>query len=131
MIDASKSLPIPVQTKANDEVEKAIEKHDDLIHEATSLLKCLMDCRHAASQYFLTDCYANGLGSVKNRQDFDCAYLLFVLAAKHGHPDAAYRAGTCCKNGWGCCQESTKAVQLFRKAATALQQQARHLEEPP
>ena len=70
MINASKSLPIPVQTKANIiEVKKAIEKHDHLVREATSLLKCLADRRHAA--YFLTNCYANGLGTVKNCQDFD------------------------------------------------------------
>ena len=121
MIDASKSLPIPAQTKANViEVEKALEKRDDLVREATGLLKRLADRGHAASQYFLADCYANGLGTVKNRQDFDRAYPLFVLAAKHGHPDAAYRAGTCCENGWGCRRESAKAVQFFRKAAAAL-----------
>ena len=117
MINASKSLPIPIQTKANVvEVEKAIEKCNNLVHEATSLLKHLADCRHAASQYFLTDCYANGLGTVKNCQDFDCTYPLFVLAAKHGHPDAVDQAGTCCENGWGCRRESTKAVQFFCQA---------------
>ncbi|KAF8515581.1 hypothetical protein JB92DRAFT_2914551 [Gautieria morchelliformis] len=121
MIDASKSLPIPEPTKGNVmEVEKAIEKRDDLVREATSLLKRLADRGHAASQYFLADCYANGLGTVKNRQDFDRAYPLFVLATKHGHPDAAYRAGTCCENGWGCRRESAKAVQFYRKAAAAL-----------
>ena len=31
-----------------------------------------------------------------------------------------YWASTCCKNGWGCHLESTKAVQLFHKAAAAL-----------
>ena len=51
-----KSLPIPVQTKANViGVEKAIEKRDDLVHEATSLLKHLADHGHATSQYFLAD----------------------------------------------------------------------------
>ena len=121
MIDASKSLPIPIQTKANVvEVEKAIEKCDNLVHKATSLLKRLVNRRHAASQYFLANCYANGLGTVKNYQDFDCTYPLFVLAAKHSHPDAAYRAGTCCENGWGCHQESTKAIQFFHQAAAAL-----------
>jgi uncharacterized protein len=120
MIDASKSLPIPEATKGNVmEVEKALEKRDDLVREATSLLKRLADRGHAASQYFLADCYANGLGTVKNRQDFDRAYPLFVLATKHGHPDAAYRAGTCCENGWGCRRESAKAVQFYRKAAAA------------
>lgn len=121
MIDASKSLPVPASTPGNVmEVERAIEKREDLVREATSLLKRLADRGHPASQYFLADCYANGLGTVKNRQDFDRAFPLFVLAAKHGHPDAAYRAGTCCENGWGCRRESAKALTFFRKAGAAL-----------
>ena len=121
MIDASKSLPIPQQTPGNVmEVEKALEKREDLVREATSLLKRLADRGHPPSQYFLADCYSNGIGTVRNRQDFDRAYPLFILAAKHGHPDAAYRAGTCCENGWGCRRESAKALTFFRKAAAAL-----------
>ncbi|KAF8203879.1 Sel1 domain-containing protein [Pholiota molesta] len=121
MIDASKSMPIPVQTAGNVmDVEKAIEKREDLIREAIGLLKRLADRGHPQSQYFLADCYANGIGTVKNKQDFDRAYPLFVLATKHNHPDAAYRAGVCCENGWGCRRESAKALQFFRKAAAAL-----------
>jgi TPR repeat protein len=121
MIDASKSLPIPAPTSSNViQIEKAIEKREDLIRESTSLLKRLADRGHPASQYFLADCYANGIGTVKSKQDFDRAYPLFVLAAKHGHPDAAYRAGTCCENGWGCRRESAKGLQFFRKSAAAL-----------
>lgn len=121
MIDASKTYPIPERTPGNVmEIEKAIEKRENLITEALALLKRLADRGHPASQYFLADCYANGIGTYKGRQDFDRAYPLFVLAAKHGHPDAAYRAGTCCENGWGCRRESPKAIQFFRKAAAAL-----------
>jgi TPR repeat protein len=58
--------------------------------------------------------YANSIGTFKNKQDFDRAYPLFVLAAKHNHADAAYRAGTCCENGWGCRRESAKALQFYR-----------------
>ncbi|KAG6917374.1 hypothetical protein DXG01_002749 [Tephrocybe rancida] len=120
MIDASKSLPIPPSTPGNLlVVERALEKREDLIKEATSLLKRLADRGHAASQYFLADCFANGIGTAKGKQDFDRAYPLFVLAAKHGHPDAAYRAGTCTENGWGCRRESAKALTFFRKAGAA------------
>ncbi|KAG6901363.1 hypothetical protein C0995_012977 [Termitomyces sp. Mi166 len=121
MIDASKSLPIPPSTPGNLlVVERALEKRDDLIKEATALLKRLADRGHPSSQYFLADCYANGIGTAKGKQDFDRAYPLFVLAAKHGHADAAYRAGTCCENGWGCRRESAKALTFFRKASAAL-----------
>jgi len=121
MIDASKTMPIPALTPGNImEVEKAVEKREDLIREAMSLLKRIADRGHPQSQYFLADCYANGIGTIKNKQDFDRAYPLFVLATKHNHPDAAYRAGVCCENGWGCRRESAKALQYFRKAAAAL-----------
>ncbi|KAG6811269.1 hypothetical protein H0H92_008263 [Tricholoma furcatifolium] len=120
MIDASKSLPIPPSTPGNlIQVEKALEKREDLIKEAMGLLKRLADRGHPASQYFLADCYANGIGTAKGKQDFDRAYPLFILAAKHGHPDACYRAGTCCENGWGCRRESGKALTFFRKAGAS------------
>lgn len=121
MIDASKSLPIPPSTPGNLlVVERALEKREDLVKEATALLKRLADRGHPPSQYFLADCYANGIGTPKGKQDFERAYPLFVLAAKHGHADAAYRAGTCCENGWGCRRESAKALTFFRKASAAL-----------
>ena len=120
MVDASKTMPIPVQTPGNVmEVEKAIAKREGLVQEALALLKRNADRGHMPSQYFLADCYANGIGTNKARQDFDRAFPLFVLAAKHGHPDASYRAGTCCENGWGCRRESAKAVQFYKKAAAA------------
>ena len=120
MIDASKTMPMPVPTPGNVmEVEKAEQKREDLIREAMALLKRLADRGHMPSQYFLADCYANGIGTHKSRQDFDRAFPLFVLAAKHGHPDAAYRAGTCCENGWGCRRESAKAIQFYKKSAAA------------
>ncbi|KAI0057739.1 HCP-like protein [Artomyces pyxidatus] len=121
MIDASKTLPVPTPTPGNVmEVERAIEKREDLVREATALLKRNADRGHMPSQYFLADCYANGIGTHKGRQDFDRAFPLFILAAKHGHPDASYRAGTCCENGWGTRRESAKAVQFYRKAAASL-----------
>ncbi|KAF9514280.1 hypothetical protein BS47DRAFT_1295258 [Hydnum rufescens UP504] len=121
MIDAAKGLPIPTLQEAGQiQLEKIMDKRDALVREATSLLKKLADRGHPDSQYFLADCYANGIGTARGRQDFDRAYPLFVLAAKHGHADAAYRSGTCCENGWGCRRESSKAVQFYRKAAAAL-----------
>jgi TPR repeat protein len=120
MVDASKTLPVPDGSGGNVmAVEKALAKRDDLVREAVALLKRLADRGHGAAQYFLADCYANGLGTARGKQDFERAYPLFVLAAKHGHPDAAYRAGTCCENGWGCRRESAKALTFFKKAAAA------------
>lgn len=90
------------------------EKRDEVIKEAIALLKKLADRGYPDAQYFLADCFANGIGTVRGRQDFDRAFPLFILAAKHGHPDACYRAGTCCEHGWGCRKESAKAIQFYK-----------------
>lgn len=110
MIDASKSLS-PSDGLSEIHLE---EQRDSLVKEATVLLKRLADRGHPDAQYFLADCYANGIGTVRGKQDFDKAFPLFTLAAKHGHPDAAYRAGTCCENGWGCRRESGRAVGFYK-----------------
>ncbi|GHJ86829.1 hypothetical protein NliqN6_3231 [Naganishia liquefaciens] len=120
LIEAAKSLETAAASGAAKGDTANEQKRDDLIREAIALLKTLSSRGHPDAQYFLADCYANGIGTVRGKQDFEKAFPLFVLAAKHGHPDAAYRAGTCCEHGWGCRRESAKAVQFYRKAAASL-----------
>lgn len=91
---------------------------EELVREAIGLLKKIAERGHPDAQYFLADCYANGIGTLKGKQDFDKAYPLFVLAAKHGHADASYRAATCYEKGWGCRKDPNKAVQFYKKAAS-------------
>ncbi|GAA5996354.1 hypothetical protein JCM5350_006830 [Sporobolomyces pararoseus] len=40
-----------------------------------------------------------------------------MLAGKHGHADASYRAAQCLEHGWGCRKDLNKAVSLYRRAA--------------
>lgn len=108
MVEASRAM--------NDEEAK---NKDDLVKEGLALLKRLADRGHANSQYYLADCYASAIGTSKNKPDFDKAFPLFVQASKHGHPDAAYRAGVCYEHGWGCRKDFAKALQFFRKSASA------------
>ncbi|KKA16999.1 Chitin synthase activator (Chs3) [Rasamsonia emersonii CBS 393.64] len=54
----------------------------------------------------------------KGKEDYDRALPLFVAAAKHGHAEAAYRAGLCNEFGWGCRVDGSKAVQFYRQAAS-------------
>ncbi|KAI3628909.1 SKT5 [Malassezia furfur] len=116
MLDVAHSLEnAPENPEA--EQDNATER-EALIKEATSLLKRLADRGHCDSQYLIGDCCANGFGTSKGKQDFGQAYIYFTLAAKHGHPDAAYRAGTCYEKGWGCRRDAGKAVQFYRKAAS-------------
>ena len=122
MLEASKSLAISPADLNNSnqlDIERAQQKQEGLVKEALALLKRIADRGHVLAQYTLADCYANGIGTVRGKQDFDRAFPLFILAAKHGHVDACYRAGTCCENGWGCRRDSAKAVQFFRKAGAA------------
>ena len=123
MIDAAKSMVPPEEQRDPSQSAKTnalIDKAEELTKEATALLKKLADRGYPDAQYYLADCYANGIGTVRGKQDFDRAFPLFVLAAKHGHPDACYRAGTCCEHGWGCRRESAKAVQFYKSVRPGL-----------
>lgn len=57
---------------------------------------------------------------LQGKRDYDKAFNLFLLAGKHGHSDACYRAAQCCENGWGCKRDSGKAVTLYRCVAQGL-----------
>ena len=121
MLEASKSIVVPPAdaTYSNQlEIERANEKREGYIKEALSLLKRIADRGHVLAQYTLADCYSNGIGTPKGRQDFDRAFPLFLSAAKHNHVDAAFRAGACCEFGWGCRKEPSKAAHLYRAAAS-------------
>ncbi|KAF8940718.1 hypothetical protein BGZ58_005046 [Dissophora ornata] len=104
MIDAGKALEDP-QARA------------ELFDEAMKLLRKLATSGHAESQHYLAECYASGFA--KGKPDFDKAFPLWVQASKHGHPDAAYRTGRCYDEGRGTRKDSARAVQFYRKAASA------------
>lgn len=90
-------------------------EHSDLIKDALALLRKISDRGHAEAQYFLADCYARGL--VTGKPQYDKAVPLYILASKHGHGQAAFRAGQLTEEGNGVMQSSSKAVRLYRKAA--------------
>ncbi|KAI1314655.1 hypothetical protein EDD11_001908 [Mortierella claussenii] len=104
MIDAGKPLEDP-QTRA------------ELFDEAMKLLRKLATNGHAESQHYLAECFASGFA--KGKPDFDKAFPLWVQASKHGHPDAAYRTGKCYDEGLGTRKDNARAVQFYRKAASA------------
>ncbi|CAP69575.1 uncharacterized protein PODANS_1_12330 [Podospora anserina S mat+] len=62
----------------------------DLIREARAILQKLSNNGYPFAQYYLADGYASGLFS-KGKEDYNSAFPLFVLAAKHGHAESAYR----------------------------------------
>jgi len=89
----------------------------ELVREARSILQRLSNAGYPFAQYYLADGYASGLFS-KGKEDYNTAFPLFILAAKHGHAESAYRAALCYEFGWGCRKDPTRAVQFLRVAAT-------------
>ncbi|OTB06660.1 hypothetical protein M426DRAFT_72152 [Hypoxylon sp. CI-4A] len=89
----------------------------ELIREAKSILTRLANGGYPFAQYYLADGFASGLFN-KGKEDYNSAFPLFVLAAKHGHAESGYRAGLCYEFGWGCRKDPAKAVQFLRSAAS-------------
>ncbi|KAG5949958.1 hypothetical protein E4U53_005612 [Claviceps sorghi] len=89
----------------------------DLVREARQILQRLANGGYPFAQYYLADGYASGLFS-KGKEDYSSAFPLFVLAAKHGHAESAYRTALCYEFGWGCRKDPAKAVQFLRTAAS-------------
>lgn len=89
----------------------------DLVREARAILQKLSNSGYPFAQYYLADGYASGLFS-KGKEDYNSAFPLFVLAAKHGHAESAYRTALCYEFGWGCRKDPAKAVQFLRTAAS-------------
>ncbi|ORY66420.1 uncharacterized protein BCR38DRAFT_408361 [Pseudomassariella vexata] len=88
-----------------------------LVREAKTILTRLANGGYPFAQYYLADGYASGLFN-KGKEDYNAAFPLFVLAAKHGHAESGYRAGLCYEFGWGCRKDPAKAVQFLRTAAS-------------
>jgi TPR repeat protein len=89
----------------------------ELVREAKTILTRLANGGYPFAQYYLADGFASGLFT-KGKEDYNAAFPLFVLAAKHGHAESGYRAGLCYEFGWGCRKDPAKAVQYLRTAAS-------------
>ncbi|KAI9314837.1 hypothetical protein BX666DRAFT_1963955 [Dichotomocladium elegans] len=85
--------------------------------EAEKLLKQTALRGHSKSQYYLARMYAAGLLSKKGEPEFDKAFPLFMQAAKHHDPDAAFRTAKCYEDGLGTKRDRSKSIQFYKKAA--------------
>lgn len=114
--------PAPQKKKGNSKPgtpsnEGADTSPAGLVREAKTILTRLANAGYPFAQYYLADGYASGLFN-KGKEDYNAAFPLFILAAKHGHAESAYRAGLCYEFGWGCRKDPAKAVQYLRTAAS-------------
>ena len=82
--------------------------------QALRLISRLANRGFPAAQYYLGDCYSNGICSRDGTPDNEKALALFILASKHNHAEASYRAGLCYEHGWGCRTDNAKAMQYQR-----------------
>ena len=114
---ARKSSVQPLRDHESPIIEATVSSPYELVREARSILTRLANGGYPFAQYYLADGYASGLFS-KGKEDYNSAFPLFVLAAKHGHAESGYRTALCYEFGWGCRKDPTKAVQFLRSAAS-------------
>ncbi|KAL4945083.1 hypothetical protein BDV06DRAFT_55243 [Aspergillus oleicola] len=109
LIDASRLDP---KSKA-----KAREKYNIDAHK---ILKKLVSAGYPDAQFFLADCFGQGLLGLQN--DPKEAFSLYHSAAKQNHTQAAYRVAVCCEigaeDGGGTKRDPFKAVQWYKRAAS-------------
>lgn len=111
------STPKPGHSPNSSIIEGTESNPNELVREARAILQKLANAGYPFAQYYLADGYASGLFS-KGKEDYNSAFPLFVLAAKHGHAESAYRTGLCYEFGWGCRKDPAKAVQFLRTSAS-------------
>ncbi|EAW08808.1 putative chitin synthase activator (Chs3) [Aspergillus clavatus NRRL 1] len=90
------------------------------IMDALKLVKKLVSAGFADAQFYLADCYGQGLLGLQ--VDPKEAFTLYHSAAKQGHAQSAYRVAVCCEigqeEGGGTKRDPFKAVQWYKRAAS-------------
>ncbi|KAI5463050.1 hypothetical protein BGZ63DRAFT_182335 [Mariannaea sp. PMI_226] len=112
-----KISPKPQKGRDSPSIEGTVSNPYELVKESRQILQRLASNGYPFAQYYLADGYASGLFN-KGKEDYNSAFPLFVLAAKHGHAESGYRTGLCYEFGWGCRKDPAKAVQFLRTAAS-------------
>lgn len=97
--------------------ERAKQKY---IMDAHKIVKKLVSAGYPDAQFFLADCYGEGMLGLE--VDAKEAYSLYHSAAKAGHPQSAYRVAVCCEigqeEGGGTKRDPLKAIEWYKKAAS-------------
>src|SRR5690606_27634698 len=116
LIQIAESMQVPPGDKA------AKKARDGLLNEGIKWVKRLSSSglslgkpAYAEAQFFLAECYGNGLFGLPI--DHDKAFSLYVQASKQNHPASTYRAAVCYELGAGPKRDYARAVQFYRKAA--------------
>lgn len=85
------------------------------LKEAQHYLKRLSDKGYVEAQYLLGDAWSSGaFGKV----DDEKAFNLFLISAKHGHTESAFRVAHCFEEGLGTGRDARKGIEFLKKAAS-------------
>lgn len=85
------------------------------LREAQHYLKRLSDKGYVEAQYLLGDGWSSGaFGKV----DDEKAFSLFLVSAKHGHVESAFRVAHCYEEGLGTGRDARKGIEFLKKAAS-------------
>lgn len=85
------------------------------LKEAQHYLKRLSDKGYVEAQYLLGDAWSSGaFGKV----DDEKAFSLFLVSAKHGHTESAFRVAHCFEEGLGTGRDARKGIEFLKKAAS-------------
>lgn len=115
--EQGRDLDLDAPPRKKGDNTKDASSPQELVKEARQILQKLSSAGYPFAQYYLADGYASGLFS-KGKEDYGQAFPLFVLAAKHGHAESAYRSALCYEFGWGSRKDPAKALQFLRIAAS-------------
>lgn len=85
------------------------------LKEAQHYLRRLSDKGYVEAQYLFGDAWSSGaFGKVDNEK----AFSLFLVSAKHGHTESAFRVAHCYEEGLGTGRDARKGIEFLKKAAS-------------
>lgn len=116
LVEASKTL---VNEHGRADPKIAAKNRERYLMEAYKRVKKLASAGYPDAQFYLADCYGQGLLGLEI--DPKEAFKYYQSAAKAGHATAAYRTAVCCElgaeDGGGTSKDYPRAVQWYKRAA--------------
>lgn len=88
-----------------------------LLKEAVKMCKKAAQSGFPMAQYLLGTLFEKGICNEKGKPEYGKAFPMYISAGKHGHADAAFRAGVYYETGRGTSRSPQRAVQFYQKAA--------------
>lgn len=124
------SIPKPAHSRSLSDVSASSRRQSSLnlsnagdvqaqmaffLKEAQHYLKRLSDKGYVEAQYLLGDAWSSGaFGKVDDEKSFS----LFLVSAKHGHTESAFRVAHCYEEGLGTGRDARKGIEFLKKAAS-------------